>query len=441
MPPAQQPQTSVFRLKNGLTVLVHPDKRFPLAALRLYARVGSAVEEPAKAGISHVLEHMVFKGTKKRSSGRVASDIEAVGGYLNAATSFDYTVFITELPAEHIELGMDVLQDMAFGAVFRAKDLDLEQKVVLAELERNEDNPSTRLFNRLQESVWRDSGYARPIIGFRDTVANLTTKDLRRFRQHFYQPQSMLLVVCGKVSPTTVSRLANKYFSGLENSRVWQRPPLPAPVTCPPDHNPVLVEYGPWNKAYLGLAVNLPPSGSSDIPGCEVLAQLLGGDRTSLLFRKYKYKEQLVDSIHSSSVTLERRSMLLVQATLNPANLTQVWLSLTKDLAELNADQFTDQDIARAKLNLEDAMFRSKETLSGLASKLGYFQFFESSPEAEQSYLLDLARFHRESLKNLLAKYLRIDMAKAVLLLPETFRKQAGPDLAEDMAEELACQD
>ena len=136
----------VTTLPNGLTVLVQEDTRFPLASLRLYVRAGSAYETPEQAGISHLLEHMVFKGTANRAPGQVASDVEGAGGALNAATSFDYTVFYTDMPADQWRLGMDVLHDMVFNASIDPEELAREKQVVLAELKRNEDTPESLLF-------------------------------------------------------------------------------------------------------------------------------------------------------------------------------------------------------------------------------------------------------------------------------------------------------
>ncbi|KAF1073617.1 pitrilysin family protein [Halodesulfovibrio sp. MK-HDV] len=119
---------TVTKLKNGLTVLIQEDKRFPLVSTRLYVHAGSGYEEPREAGISHVLEHMVFKGTKNYAKGQIAASIEELGGYLNAATSFDYTVYIADLPADAWQTGLKVLRDQAFFANIDAEELESEKK-------------------------------------------------------------------------------------------------------------------------------------------------------------------------------------------------------------------------------------------------------------------------------------------------------------------------
>ena len=189
----------VVVLPNGLTVLVEEDHRFPLVAIRLYVHAGSAYETDEQAGISHLLEHMVFKGTKKRKPGQIAREVESVGGYINAATSFDYTVYSVDMPDRYWKLGLDIVQDMVFGSIFDPEELAQEKNVVLAELERGEDNPGQKLFKLIQSRVWAGLPYERPIIGFKQTVNKFTGQDLKNYIHKLYQPRNMLLVVCGNV--------------------------------------------------------------------------------------------------------------------------------------------------------------------------------------------------------------------------------------------------
>lgn len=128
-------------MPNGLSVLILKDTRFPLVSTRLYVHAGSSYETPDQAGISHVLEHMVFKGTDSRPKSAISQEVESAGGYLNAATSYDYTVYITDMPDRHWKLGMDVVRDMAFHPTLDPQELESEKNVIVAELQRGEDDP------------------------------------------------------------------------------------------------------------------------------------------------------------------------------------------------------------------------------------------------------------------------------------------------------------
>ena len=171
---------TVTKLKNGLTVLIQEDRRFPLVSTRLYVHAGSGYEDPKEAGISHVLEHMVFKGTENYPKGQIAATIEELGGYLNAATSFDYTVYISDLPADAWKTGLKVLRDQAFYPTIDAAELESEKEVVISELERGEDSPFGLLFKKLQQQTMKGTTYAWPIIGYRDTIKAITRDDIIR---------------------------------------------------------------------------------------------------------------------------------------------------------------------------------------------------------------------------------------------------------------------
>lgn len=409
---------NIVRLKNGLTVLIKEDDRFPLVNVRLYVHAGSAYETPEIAGISHLLEHMVFKGTDKRGPGETARQIESVGGSLNAATSFDYTVYYVEVPDDQWRLGMDVVTDMAFHQTIDPKELASEKKVVLEELERGEDTPTSKLFKTLQSMVWKDTSYAWPIIGYRETVPALTRANIKDYIATHYQPQSMLLAVVGKVDPDKILAEADALLGSLENTRSFTPPEtLPIPET---GNGPQVVKMsGKWNKVYLGAAFPIPHSSSAEIPGLELLCQLLGGDDTSRLYRTFKYDRQLVDEISVAPLALERGGMLYVHAVLDADKVERFWTELNKELASFDPADFTDREIERARLNLENSLFLAKETLSGLAGKLGYFQFFEGGEQAETNYLFALNQVDRAEMKQLFDRYVRPDRLALAVLEPE----------------------
>lgn len=408
---------TLTRLENGLGVLVQPDKRFPLVSLRLYVHAGSAYETPGRSGISHLLEHMVFKGTARRAPGQVAEDIESAGGYLNAATSFDYTVYIIDLPAERLDLGLDVLRDMISGAALDPEELEREKQVVLSELERGEDSPGSRRFQALQPLLWPGTPYERPIIGLRETVSSFTRQDILDYIAEFYQPQSMLAVVVGDVDPARAVDMVRAHFGDLKNTApTAPRGPLPAPRFDAPR---VAVQAGPWNKVYLSVAFPAPALGTAQGPGLDLLAQVLGGDRSSRLYRKYQYELGLVDSISAYAMNLEGTGLFSISAELDRDKLPAFWAGLTADLAALPTATFTDRELDRARLNLEDDLYSSKETLGGLASKLGYFQFFENGPQAEDNYLYALRHAGADELRALAAGVLTREALAATVLLPE----------------------
>ena len=417
--PASVQATRTIRLENGLTILVVQDKRFPLVSLRLYVHAGSAFEEPFEAGISHFLEHMVFKGTERRPKGQVAADIEQTGGYLNAATSFDYTVYLTDMTRDHWKTGMDVLRDMAFNPTLDPEELLSERDVILAELKRGEDNPGQRLFRMTQQAALRGTPYANPIIGFEETIRNINSDMMRDYIARFYQPQSMLLLICGDVEPDEAIAEAKRLFGDLENTR-----PIVPPSNLERDVQSkgftATVEKGPWNKVHLALALPAPALADVRAAQLDVLAQVLGGDATSRFYRTYKYDKRLVDSISIGNFSFERLGLIYIHAVMDAEKLVPFWESFSADLSRLAQTTFSEEELNRAKLNLEDDLFRSKETLGGLTSKIGYFAFLGGGELAEENYLRLIRDANQAILLDLIASFFAPERLSMSVLLPES---------------------
>ena len=234
-----------YQLKNGMRIIVSEDHRFPLVSTRLRVRAGSAWETRKEAGISHFIEHMVFKGSKTSPPEGVSEAVEKAGGDLNAYTSYDETVYENNLPSREWKLSLASMRDLCFDAALRHEDVDAEREVVLAEKSQRGDNPMVRLLLRTGEIALRGTPYEAPVIGYEDSLRGQDPAMLRDYMERFYDPGNMALFVSGDVDPQAVFRECEDLFGAYENKAGrLEHPPFPLKA-----ENGVELQKGPWQKA------------------------------------------------------------------------------------------------------------------------------------------------------------------------------------------------
>ena len=211
----------ISQLENGLTVLLKEDHRFPIVSSRLYVRTGSANEKMKTLGLAHVLEHMVFKGTKTHPHG-IDFIVENAGGSLNAYTTYDRTVYYNDMPSQEWKLSLEAIQGLAFDPLLRPKQLNEERQVVIAELRQRADMPQTKLLHLSTSSTLHGTAYANPVIGTVDTLNAITVKDIQEYIKENYNPNTMLLVVAGDIDKDKVLAEVKKRFGQYKNTSVTQ---------------------------------------------------------------------------------------------------------------------------------------------------------------------------------------------------------------------------
>lgn len=419
--------TRLETLPNGLTVLVKVDKRFPMVSTRLLVHAGSAYEKPDEAGLSHLLEHMVFKGTVSRPKGEVARQIEAAGGNLNAFTTTDWTCYINDLPASQWKLGMDVARDMAFNPLLDPTELASEKNVVVEEMKLYQDKPMSELYKYVKSNVFHGTAYESPVIGYEKTVRGVSVDAMRAYMKRLYQPRNMLLAVVGDVDPEAVLAEVRTQFGGYTNTTEL---PLPGPMNAAsliPSAS-MTVKSGPWNKVFMAVALPVPGAPDARTPGMDVLAYLLGGDETSLLYKTYKYERQLVDSISVSNATEDRAGMFMIFATMDADKVVPFWTALSADLASLSTVTFTPEQLERARLNIEDGHFRTRESLDDLSTQLAYYQFFLGGEQGEINMLAALRSVDQSQVSALIKDWIVPARMSVTVLAPEATVKAGLED-------------
>ena len=206
-----------FFLKNGLEVVLKPTKKVNLISVQCWVSAGSIHENSNEKGMAHVLEHMLFKGSKKYGVGEISSTVEFCGGDMNAYTSFDRTVYFLTVSSSHAEKSVDLLSDAIFYSSFDSEELAREKEVILEEIKRSNDNPANEIGRYVFENIYHGTNAADPIIGTEQSVLSFTRDDLVRFHKRWYQPSNMKVVVVGNFELSEMKSYVEKYFGEVEN--------------------------------------------------------------------------------------------------------------------------------------------------------------------------------------------------------------------------------
>lgn len=359
------------KLPNGLTVLFYPYEREDVATIKLCVKVGSIYENESEAGITHLIEHMIFKGTETKKPEDIVGVIESLGGYMNAFTSYDYTCYYVAGPSSIIEPALDILSDVIFHPYFDSKELEREKEVVIEEMKMRLDNPFVVLFENVMKASYQKYPYKRPIIGYETTVKSFTRNDLLKYVNQFYTPENMVLIVVGNIDESSLISLINKYFKHLPERKLKKVVFPSEPYTKEPKL--VWVER-PVKEGYFALTFPCASFRDEDAPYMDLLAEILGGGESSRLYLKLKRELNIVKTISASAFTPYGPGIFEIYGTADPQNFKDVVKAILEELEKVKTLGVSEDELKKAKTqNLSNFVF-SSETSEGLSSTLGSFQ-------------------------------------------------------------------
>ncbi len=408
-----------FTLPNGLHVIVREDHFASVVALQAWVKVGAADEEEVEAGVAHVHEHMLFKGTATRGVGQIAAEVESSGGMINAFTTSDHTVYHLVLAGRHFATGLDILADALRHSTFDATELARELKVVMEEWKRSEDMPVSRGYTELFRRAFTAHPYGRPVIGWRKTIEALDRKRVLSFFRRWYVPNNIVLVVVGDVSPALVREQVTKCFADWEGATlpVRQRP------TEPPQRELIRTAIPmPVQEHHLLLGFRVPSGHDPDAIPLDLLAYILAGGESTRLVTLLEAQKELVNSISAFAYTPQDPGVFVFLASLERGKIASATGELLTAIARTRTELVTRAELARARGNLESEFVYRKETMQGQARLLGYSQCVFEDPNYESRYLSELAAATREDVQRVAATYFRPENMVAVLVGPDAAR-------------------
>jgi predicted Zn-dependent peptidase len=352
----------ISTLPNGLRVATQSMPGLETAAVALTIDTGSRNESAAENGVAHMLEHMVFKGTRRRSVRAIAEEIEAVGGHLNAYTSRDQTTFYARVLGDDVALGLDMIADLITGPLIDAGDLEKEKDVVLQELGTSLDTPDDIVFDHLQAAAYPDQPIGRSILGTRETIKSFSRDDIFAYRDRSYRAGSMVVCAAGKVDHAQFAGWAADYLGGIPQGE--------RPTAAAANYAPSIIHDGrDLEQVHLTLA--LPASGYRDknhYPET-LFSALLGGGMSSRLFQEIREERGLAYSIYSYLTPFSDGGLFAVYMGTAAAQ-AQEALDVSLDCLLAATDTIGEGELARAKAQAKAGLFMSLESCSAQAENV-----------------------------------------------------------------------
>lgn len=422
----------IIRLSNGIPVLFQHFEG-AVAATYWWNRVGSRDEGKGEEGFAHFLEHMLFKDTAAKetgrpSSGKLAREIESMGGDINAYTSFEQTVYHVTCAEKHWERVLGVFGSMAKQGRFIKDDFDREREVILEELRRSEDNPNRQLFQELFSQVFGSHPYGRPVIGYKRTLVDARVAALDRFFKRNYRPDRMGIVLVGPIEDATGAR-KKKLIAQLE--KCFGKKVIPLARKAEPRAAVKKSKRKGTGTVFKSIAFDVksptvamafpaPAIDHEDIPALDALSAILGTGELSRLHQKLFKQKKLVTGVHAGLYAPRDTGMFYIQADFEDMERIEQVTSEIREVLETIKKQGPEaHELERVIRQTESEKLYSTQTVDGTASRLGYLHFTVENEAFDLQYLERLRELSPDTIAKAAEKYLNFDLASIVLLRPK----------------------
>lgn len=405
-----------FTMENGMRVILEENRTSPVVALQIWVKAGSGDENDGEAGMCHFIEHMFFKGTEKRKVREMAREIESLGGFINAYTSYDQTVYHVTLASRYITTGLDILSDMVQYSTFDPLELEREREVILEEIRRGQDDPSKKLFNQTMATLYQRHPYRRPIIGYEKTIKTIKRDQMVSFFKKWYVPNRIVFIAVGDFNLQKVEGKVRETFKGMKPSSET----LPRRIEEPEQFGVrSIISHGNIKETYLQVAFPIPSAKHEDTPALDVSSKILGRGETSRLVQKVKLEKGLVHSISASSFTPNDPGLFVIGTTLPAENFEKALEAILREVSLLWQEGVTAEELHRVKVNIESDLIYDRQTVQGQAGKMGYYDVMSGDVQFEKEYISKIALLESQDIQKAVEKYFKTSKLVISILAPD----------------------
>lgn len=360
-------------LANGMRVIVKEVPSYPIATVNVWVNAGAVDDPEGLSGLAHFFEHLTFKGTPTRPTGQISFEVESLGGYLNAMTSYDYTTYFIVVPSEHVGQAMEIQADALINSLFEQGEIDRERTVIHEEIRLRIDSPSTYLIDQSLEALFQETIYDTSVLGSTEDLARINRQEMLDFHAQYYVPNNMVLVVTGNVDAQEIFSQAEVLYGNL------------TPKVIPPKEYIMLPELDKVlairserevQQAYAFLGHPAPGLNTREAAALTMAGIIFGGGRSSRLYRELVEKEHIVNSVSATYLGFSRIGIFGIFAELDPVKKETFSKIVKRELERLQVEPVSDEELIRARAMARSSLAFSMESSSDMAMFLGQMEIF-----------------------------------------------------------------
>jgi len=414
--PAIPPGVKLVTLENGLTIVIREDHSAPVVSAQAWCKAGSIDEGKwLGGGLSHVLEHMLFKGTTTRAAGRIDQEVQDAGGYMNAYTSFDRTVYWINVPNTGGKVAIEILCDIMQNATLPADEMVKEKQVILREMDMNQDDPGQRSARRLFETAYTRSPYRFTIIGYPDIYNEVQRDDVFAYYREKYAPNNLFFVVTGDVKADEVEKQIRDAFA---KTKTRAMPPSVLPEEPKQVAAREIIEEAPIEMGHFHFSWHIPDLRHPDVPLLDILATLLGAGRSSRLYQEVREKKGLVNTVDAWTYSPGNPGLFGMSAIVEPDKFDDARAAMLAEVERMKTNLVTAEELGKAVKQFTAATLASRKTMQGQAQDLGSSWVAAGDLNFSARYLEAVKRATPADLQRVAQEYLTTENRTLYALLP-----------------------
>ncbi len=413
-------QISVFNINNGHKVIIKEVHANPIVTIDTWVKTGSANETEKNNGVSHFLEHLMFKGTHKYPGGEMERTLESKGARCNAATSKDFTHYYVTVASDYVETAIKLHADMMQNPAIPKEEMDKERKVVQEEIRRANDDPKRLLIMDMFSLMFPEHPYRLDTLGPHEVIENISRKEVLDYYNKNYIPSKMATVIVGDVDTKEVLSLMKESFNKKYDSITRNIESNPIKRESIPEKSSEKITRGQYKSGYAFWSFRgVPIDSIKESYALDLASSILGEGRTSRLYQSIKEEKDLVSSIGTSHYSLKYDSVFIVSADFSPEKFEQLKDAVLQEIDIIKESGVTEEELERAKTQAIRGFIYSNESVENIANALGYTETLYGSIEPYNNHIENIKNITAKDIKKAVKKYLNPDKFVLTAILPE----------------------